>query len=28
VGYAPSLEDAILPQTDDFVRAYRELAAF
>ena len=28
VGYAPSLEDTILPQTDDFVRAYRELAAF
>ena len=28
VGYAPSLEDAILPQTDDFVRAYRDLAAF
>ena len=28
VGYAPSLEDAILPQTEDFVRAYRELAAF
>ena len=28
VGYAPSLEDAILPQTDDFIRAYRELAAF
>jgi 2-oxoisovalerate dehydrogenase E1 component len=28
VGYAPSLEDAILPQTDDFVRAYKELAAF
>ncbi|HKT08743.1 MAG TPA: dehydrogenase E1 component subunit alpha/beta [Gemmatimonadaceae bacterium] len=28
VGYAPSLEDAILPQTDDFVKAYRELAAF
>ncbi|HEY7894117.1 MAG TPA: dehydrogenase E1 component subunit alpha/beta [Gemmatimonadaceae bacterium] len=28
VGYAPSLEDAILPQADDFVRAYRELAAF
>ncbi|HXE61706.1 MAG TPA: dehydrogenase E1 component subunit alpha/beta [Gemmatimonadaceae bacterium] len=28
VGYAPSLEDAILPQTEDFVRAYRDLAAF
>ncbi|HEY7877513.1 MAG TPA: dehydrogenase E1 component subunit alpha/beta [Gemmatimonadaceae bacterium] len=28
VGYAPSLEDAILPQIDDFTRAYEELAAF
>ncbi len=28
VGYAPQLEDAILPQADDFVRAYGELAAF
>jgi 2-oxoisovalerate dehydrogenase E1 component len=28
VGYAPQLEDAILPQVDDFVRAYREIAAF
>ena len=28
VGYAPQLEDAILPQVDDFARAYREVAAF
>jgi 2-oxoisovalerate dehydrogenase E1 component len=28
VGYAPSLEDATLPQTSDFVSAYEELAAF
>ncbi len=28
VGYAPSLEDAILPQVADFVRAYGEIAAF
>ncbi len=28
VGYAPQLEDAILPQVDDFVRAYREVVAF
>jgi 2-oxoisovalerate dehydrogenase E1 component len=28
VGYAPQLEDAILPQVDDFTRAYREIAAF
>jgi 2-oxoisovalerate dehydrogenase E1 component len=28
VGYAPQLEDAILPQVEDFVRAYREIAAF
>jgi 2-oxoisovalerate dehydrogenase E1 component len=28
VGYAPQLEDAILPQVDDFVRAYHEIAAF
>jgi 2-oxoisovalerate dehydrogenase E1 component len=28
VGYAPSLEDAILPQVDDFKRAYQEIAAF
>jgi 2-oxoisovalerate dehydrogenase E1 component len=25
VGYAPQLEDAILPQVDDFVRAYDEI---
>ncbi len=25
VGYAPQLEDAILPQVDDFVRAYNEI---
>jgi 2-oxoisovalerate dehydrogenase E1 component len=28
VGYAPQLEDAILPQVDDFKRAMAELAAF
>jgi 2-oxoisovalerate dehydrogenase E1 component len=28
VGYAPQLEDAILPQTADFVRAYEEIASF
>jgi 2-oxoisovalerate dehydrogenase E1 component len=28
VGYAPALEDAILPQVDDFVRAYEEIARF
>jgi 2-oxoisovalerate dehydrogenase E1 component len=28
VGYAPQLEDAILPQVADFVSAYEELAAF
>ena len=28
VGYAPQLEDAILPQVEDFKRAYREIAAF
>ncbi|HEY9429840.1 MAG TPA: dehydrogenase E1 component subunit alpha/beta [Gemmatimonadaceae bacterium] len=28
VGYAPRLEDAILPQVDDFARAYLELAEF
>src|SRR5687767_14722916 len=28
VGYAPSLEDAILPQVEDFKRAYEEIAAF
>ena len=28
VGYAPSLEDAILPQVADFRRAYEELAEF
>jgi 2-oxoisovalerate dehydrogenase E1 component len=28
VGYAPSLEDAILPQVDDFRRAYEEISAF
>ena len=26
--YQPKLEDAILPQTEDIVRAVRELAAF
>ncbi len=28
VGYAPRLEDAILPQVDDFARAYVELAEY
>ncbi len=28
VGYAPQLEDAILPQVDDFKSAYREIAKF
>jgi hypothetical protein len=28
VGYAPSLEDEILPQVSDFLRAYEEIAAF
>ena len=28
VGYAPQLEDAILPQVEDFTRAYEELARF
>ena len=28
VGYAPSLEDAILPQTADFVRAYEEIVKY
>jgi 2-oxoisovalerate dehydrogenase E1 component len=28
VGYAPALEDAILPQTADFVRAYEEMAKY
>ena len=28
VGYAPQLEDAILPQVADFVQAYEELARF
>ena len=28
VGYAPALEDAILPQVDDFKRAYLELMRF
>ena len=28
VGYAPQLEDAILPQVDDFIRAYRDIVAF
>ena len=27
VGYAPRLEDAILPQVDDFRRAYEAFAA-
>ena len=27
-GYAPQLEDAILPQVDDFKRAYAELMRF
>jgi len=28
VGYAPQLEDAILPQVEDFKRAYREIAQY
>ena len=28
VGYAPRLEDSILPQIDDFVRTYREIVAY
>ncbi len=28
VGYAPQLEDAILPQIDDFLTAYREIVRF
>ncbi|HXY32278.1 MAG TPA: transketolase C-terminal domain-containing protein, partial [Gemmatimonadaceae bacterium] len=28
VGYAPQLEDAILPQVDDFRRAYEEIVKF
>ncbi|MGI8498383.1 MAG: alpha-ketoacid dehydrogenase subunit alpha/beta [Gemmatimonadaceae bacterium] len=28
VGYAPQLEDAILPQVEDFKRAYAEIAAY
>jgi 2-oxoisovalerate dehydrogenase E1 component len=28
VGYAPRLEDAILPQVDDFKRAYEEIVKF
>ena len=28
VGYAPQLEDAILPQIDDFARAYREIIRY
>jgi 2-oxoisovalerate dehydrogenase E1 component len=28
VGYAPQLEDAILPQVEDFARAYREIVTF
>jgi 2-oxoisovalerate dehydrogenase E1 component len=28
VGYAPRLEDAILPQVDDFVRAYQDIVRF
>ncbi|MDO8500954.1 MAG: dehydrogenase E1 component subunit alpha/beta [Gemmatimonadaceae bacterium] len=28
VGYAPQLEDAILPQVDDFKAAYREIAGY
>ncbi|MGH7663720.1 MAG: alpha-ketoacid dehydrogenase subunit alpha/beta [Gemmatimonadaceae bacterium] len=28
VGYAPRLEDAILPQVEDFRRAYEEIAAY
>ena len=28
VGYAPQLEDAILPQVDDFVKAYEEITTY
>ncbi len=28
VGYAPQLEDAILPQIEDFARVYREIVAY
>jgi 2-oxoisovalerate dehydrogenase E1 component len=28
VGYAPSLEDAILPQQETFRRAYEEIVSF
>jgi len=28
VGYAPSLEDAILPQVEDFKQAYEEIMKF
>jgi 2-oxoisovalerate dehydrogenase E1 component len=28
VGYAPQLEDAILPQVDDFVKAYTEIVGY
>jgi 2-oxoisovalerate dehydrogenase E1 component len=28
VGYAPQLEDAILPQVDTFKRAYTEIASY
>ena len=28
VGYAPQLEDAILPQIEDFTRAYREIMTY
>jgi 2-oxoisovalerate dehydrogenase E1 component len=28
VGYAPRLEDAILPQVDDFKKAYEEIVKF
>ncbi len=28
VGYAPQLEDAILPQVEDFRRAYESIVAF
>ena len=28
VGYAPQLEDAILPQVEDFVAAYESITAY
>ena len=28
VGYAPSLEDAILPQVETFRKAYEEIAGY